>query len=351
MKKNRPFLILSIYLLTSVVCLLLQAVKHGGLYMSLCLGGYILLVGSYIYLELRNMERMKIQLEADKTVKEALFNLSLDGIYLENEKGEILDCNRSGHEMLGYTRDEMLKLSVRDLVTEDFARTIPDIIPDEMATGDRYVERINKKKDGTLIPTEINTRYVNLGGEKRLVVYARDITERKKMEEELRLLSIHDELTGLYNRRYIIDKLTSMIERLKRYEWDHFSLAMLDLDDFKRVNDMYGHVFGDEVLRKFALTVQEGLRTVDIVGRYGGEEFLVLLPCTYVRDAEVVIERLQTAVSSLEFTHPVKITFSAGLVEVTQERIGDYGLECTLNLVDEFLYKAKREGKNRILSC
>lgn len=351
MKKNRPLFILSIYLLTSVVCLLLQAVKHGGLFMSLCLGGYILLVGSYIYLELRNMERMKQQLEADKTVKEALFNLSLDGIYLENEKGEILDCNRSGHEMLGYTREEMLKLSVRDLVTEDFARTIPEIIPDEMATGDRYVERVNKKKDGTLIPTEINTRYVNLRGEKRLVVYSRDITERKKMEEELRLLSIHDELTGLYNRRYIIDKLSSMIERLKRYEWDHFSLAMIDLDDFKKVNDMYGHLFGDEVLRKFGHTIGEELRTVDIVGRYGGEEFLVLLPCTYVRDAEVVIERLQRNVGSLEFTHPVTITFSAGLVEVTQERTGDCRLESTLNLVDEFLYKAKREGKNRILSC
>lgn len=351
MKKNRPLFIFSIYLLTSVVCLLLQAVKHGGLFMSLCLGGYILLVGSYIYLELRNMEQMKKQLEADKTVKETLFNLSLDGIYLENEKGEILDCNYSGHEMLGYTRDEILKLSVRDLVPEEFAQTIPEIIPDEMATGDRYVERVNKRKDGTLFPTEINTRYIDLAGEKRLVVYVRDITERKKMEEELRLLSIHDELTGLYNRRYIIEKLGSMIERLKRYEWDHFSLAMLDLDDFKTVNDRYGHLFGDEVLRKFALTIQEELRTVDIVGRYGGEEFLVLLPCTYVRDAEVVIERLQNAVGLVQFSHPLKITFSAGLVEVTQAKIGECGLESTLNLVDKFLYKAKKQGKNRIFSC
>lgn len=350
MKKNRPLFILSIYLVTSVTCLILQTTKYGGGYMSLCLGGYIVLVGIYIYLELRNMERMKQQLEADKTVKEALFNLSLDGIYLENEKGEILDCNRSGHEMLGYTREEMLKLSVRDLVTEDFARTIPEIIPDEMATGDRYVERVNKKKDGTLIPTEINTRYVNLGGEKRLVVYSRDITERKKMEEELRLLSIHDELTGLYNRRYIIDKLSSMVERLKRYEWDHFSLAMIDLDDFKKVNDMYGHIFGDEVLRKFAHTIGEELRTVDIVGRYGGEEFLVLLPCTYVKDAEVVIERLQYAVGLLQFAHPVTITFSAGLIEVTQDRIDEFESENILGMVDKFLYNAKREGKNRIHS-
>lgn len=346
---KRSILVTLLYLVSTGVFLLLERSHNSFAHLELFIGTYVLIIASYIYLEIRHTEILKDKIKTDRKFQEILFDLSLDGIYIENEKGEILDCNRIGHEMFGYTKEEMLTKSIRDLVPKELAKSLPEIIPDEMATGDKYVERVNKKKDGTFFPTEINTQYVRIGEEKRLVAYVRDITERKKMEEELKGLSIHDDLTGIFNRRHMMDLLRQMLERLKRYKGDIFSIALIDLDNFKNINDKYGHIFGDSVLKTFADTIVSGVRTVDIVGRYGGEEFLVLFPYTSQEDSKVVMERLQNSVNSLTFFKPVKLSFSAGIIEVFQDDIREYGIDHIIAQVDGLMYQAKIQGKNKVL--
>ncbi len=162
--------------------------------------------GAFISVLLARSKKQTQRLRDSEKKYQTLIDLSLDGIYIENERGEILDCNTRGHEMFGYSKGEMLQLSIHDLVPLEFRTLIPDIIPDEMATGEAYVERENMKKDGTIFPTEINTRFVTLNGEKRLIAYVKDNTSQKAVEKALRKSEVR-----LRELNAVKDKLLSII--------------------------------------------------------------------------------------------------------------------------------------------
>ncbi len=124
-------------------------------------------------------------LESEEKFKN-LVEMAIDGIFVETDRGEILDCNSSACRMFGYTKEEMLGLTIADLVPDEFAKNLPERITAEDITGNVAVERVNKKKDGTIFPTEISTKLFKLGGEEKLIAYVRDITEHKKSEEALK---------------------------------------------------------------------------------------------------------------------------------------------------------------------
>jgi len=170
--------------------------------------------------------------------------------------------------------------------------------------------------------------------------------EKIRLFQEIKTLSIHDGLTGIFNHTYIVNKLNEEIERAKRYHSD-LSVMLFDLDNFKDVNDTYGHLAGDSVLQKLAELFTKKLRTIDIVGRYGGEEFLVILPETDLERAYVVGERLRAGVEQEEFIyeeHRIKLTVSGGISLYQQGHIAND----LIKIADNNLYKAKREGKNRL---
>jgi len=294
--------------------------------------------------------KIKKKVIAEKSIASTLLNLSLDGIYIENEQGEILNCNQSGHEIFGYTKDEMLKLSIRDLVSKEFAEKIPQIIPDDMATGDLYLERVNMKKNGELFPTEINSKYIYINGKKRLIAFVRDITVRKQMENDLREMTIRDELTKAYNRRYIMKKLKDEFF-FSQINKSTFSIAMLDIDNFKRVNDDFGHIFGDEVLIKFSNTIKKNLRKTDYLGRIGGEEFIIIFCNTFLVESYDILFRIKEKISSISWEkNDFSVTFSAGLFEVSHKNIDEHSSEKTIKLIDDLMYKAKKCGKNCIIT-
>jgi len=164
-------------------------------------------------------------------------------------------------------------------------------------------------------------------------------------KEKLEKLATFDSLTGLYNRRAILGKLRELINLANRYKED-FSLSMLDIDHFKKVNDRYGHLTGDEVLEEIATLIRQNIRDTDIVGRYGGEEFIIILPKTTLSSAWVVAERLRSIIEKAEMKDSAgnifAITVSQGLAG--WERGEDaYSL---ISCADEALYKAKEKGRN-----
>ncbi|GLI54628.1 hypothetical protein PM10SUCC1_01430 [Propionigenium maris DSM 9537] len=282
-------------------------------------------------------------------VSPTLLDLSLDGIYIENNRGEILECNPSGHEMFGYTKEEMLNLTIRDLVPEEFAKELPEIIPDNMATGDVYVERVNRKKDGEIFPTEINSKYIYIDGKKRLIVFVRDISTRKKMEDELKEMSRRDELTKVYNRRYIMKKLEDEIIRSK-LENCPLSIALLDIDNFKKVNDTFGHLFGDEVLIRFSNVIRKNLRKTDYLGRIGGEEFIIIFSNAVLDDGYNILFRVKEKMNSIFWEkEKLSVTFSAGLFEVDHGE-EEYSCKNVIKLIDNLMYRAKKCGKNCIIT-
>jgi diguanylate cyclase (GGDEF)-like protein/PAS domain S-box-containing protein len=290
------------------------------------------------------------EINAYKEACKTILNLSLDGIYIENERGDIMECNKAGHEMFYYTKEEMLKLNIRDLVPEDFRKDLPDIIPDEMATGDVYLERLNIKKNGDLFPTEINSKYVYLNNKKRLVVFVRDISERKKIDDKLRELSLIDELTKVYNRRCILNKLEDEIIK-SRSENLPLSIALIDIDDFKKVNDSFGHLFGDEVLKKFSNIMAETIRKTDFMGRIGGEEFIIIFPNTLLEESNSILLRIKENLSFVSWEKEnFSLTFSGGITELNSDNMNEFTSKDIINLTDQLMYKSKSCGKNCVMS-
>ncbi len=166
--------------------------------------------------------------------------------------------------------------------------------------------------------------------------------------EETRRLANSDALTGLQNRRRATERLEAEVARARRYGTP-LALALCDIDHFKQVNDRYGHNMGDEVLVRVASALQEALRQVDLVGRWGGEEFLVLLPDTDNEGAHIVGERLRMAIESLPaFTDgPNSVTCSVGMATFQ----GDDSATGFVDRADQSLYKAKKAGRNRVEYC
>jgi len=166
-------------------------------------------------------------------------------------------------------------------------------------------------------------------------------------QEQLEILVNTDPLTGLLNRRAILNRLDENIANARRYD-DDLSLLMMDIDHFKRVNDKYGHMIGDDVLEKVASLLQKRMRDTDIAGRYGGEEFLITLPKTDLSSALIVAERIRKGVRTAKMKvatgNVFVVTVSQGLV-IYQP--GD-DVQSLISRVDQLLYQAKRNGRDRI---
>lgn len=171
--------------------------------------------------------------------------------------------------------------------------------------------------------------------------------ELRNSAEELRNLSIHDALTGMFNRRYLNDFLGQQIPMAKR-QGKSISFLLLDLDHFKQVNDRFGHPVGDRILKEAADCVRSSVREYDLLCRYGGEEFLVVLTATDPAEAAIVAERVRANMETADFgLSGQHVTVSIGIASLPQ----DGTKEEALVAADSRLYKAKREGRNRCVGA
>jgi len=171
----------------------------------------------------------------------------------------------------------------------------------------------------------------------------------KKQKEKVKKLARRDQLTGLYNRREFEERFGDEFERARRYDMD-LSVMMLDLDHFKEVNDTYGHAAGDDVLGEVGRVMRESTRRVDVAGRYGGEEFTMVLPETDRSNTRRLAERLREAIADLTFESDDGETFGVtASIGVTEYQSGDEDHEDVIKRADEALYRAKRGGRNQVV--
>jgi diguanylate cyclase (GGDEF)-like protein len=172
--------------------------------------------------------------------------------------------------------------------------------------------------------------------------------EYYSLSEELKLLSMTDPLTGLFNRRYFHERIFEEIERVKRHS-ECFTVFVIDIDNFKSINDRHGHSTGDEILKMVAHTIRDAVRSMDVVARYGGEEFAVILPHTTKRDAYDIAERMRRGVEKdAMFTDTIELhpTVSIGIAEFPHDA---GSIDEIVNKADQAMYMAKRLGKNRVV--
>lgn len=161
-------------------------------------------------------------------------------------------------------------------------------------------------------------------------------------KQKLQKLSITDGLTGLFNKRFINTRLNEEIE-ISQQSRRKLAVALIDIDDFKSINDTYGHLFGDYVLKRISGTIVNNLRQNDVVGRYGGEEFLIMLPDTGREEGYAIVDRIRRKVLELQWEHKLQVTISGGVTELGNNQMTDL-----LKQADRLLYRAKFKGKNRI---
>ncbi len=201
--------------------------------------------------------------------------------------------------------------------------------------------------------------YQSLLNESSKITKIGDINQKKlfdanskieSQKEKLYTLSVTDYLTGSHNRRYILETLGLEFMKSERYSLS-LSCILIDIDNFKRINDNYGHQVGDYALRKVSDTIQQTIREVDLFGRYGGEEFLIILPNTKVYDAAIVAEKVRKIVAELKLesgnmeNESFMLTLSLGVAD-TQTRTPKTVEELLYN-TDKALYQAKDNNKNQ----
>jgi len=224
-----------------------------------------------------------------------------------------------------------------------------------------YVHSVSRSKPFRRFETDlIDGRWLLVSEQSypsgHLVLHCADITLQKKTEQELKEaiariehIAQTDELTNIPNRRHILGRFHEELLRAARYQHE-FCFGIVDIDHFKLVNDKYGHPVGDEVLRHFARFLRDHLRSQDMVGRLGGEEFAVLFPETRLDDALLVLSRIGEALQReclSQIAPDFSYTFSAGLASTDADLMQDCDL--LMARADKALYQAKNGGRNRVL--
>lgn len=271
---------------------------------------------------------------------------SINEVYIFNPKSLYFTyVNDSVLKKLGYTVEEMKGMTPLDIKTNYTMQSFLTFIEPLLDESKKHLtfQTIHRCKNGSEYNVEIRMQSMERNGNQEVVVIAQDITDRVCWEEELKKLATTDSLTGIFNRHQTNNELNIEIERAKRYK-SAFALVMFDLDDFKAVNDTYGHDVGDCVLKEVSTITQSHLRTSDRFGRWGGEEFLIILPELDQELALSVAKKIREAIAQYSFKGVSQITISVGVTVFNENDTNN----SILKRVDDALYEAKHAGRNTV---
>jgi diguanylate cyclase (GGDEF)-like protein/PAS domain S-box-containing protein len=276
--------------------------------------------------------------ESDKT-RQALLNAAGDGAMLLSTDGTIDALNEKAAEALGTEPDQIIGKNVFDLLPPDISSRRRESGRIVTETGRPF--QFEDERDGRWYHVTIYPVTDDESAVVQWAVFGREITETKKMEQELMRLSITDDLTGLYNQRHFIEKIDEEVERARRVGYS-LCLVIFDVDDFKTYNDTYGHLKGNEILRAIGtITLRSIRKDVDSAYRFGGDEFALILPYSDRDTADEIIERIASRTKG----RLGGVTISSGIATLT-DGISTHDL---IHLADQFMYRQKETGAgNRV---
>ncbi len=296
-----------------------------------------------------DLNRVNRELHHSETKYRNIFENAAEGIFRISDAGHLLEVNAAMANIFGFSSPEELisrETRRRTLEEQNGYRELLALVG---KTGDHIRHRTEmQRKDGEKIWVEIGAQaFHNAAGRiTHIDGLLSDITEEKRLHEELTRQAHTDALTGILNRRRFLENLRGEIAQARRMKFP-LSLAMIDIDYFKSINDAFGHDAGDRLLQRIARVCHNTLRERDSFGRLGGEEFAVCFPGVNHREAKKIADRLRRIIGAAQISvndRMVSVTASIGLCEL-EEGVDS---ENFLKAADAALYRAKREGRNRV---
>jgi diguanylate cyclase (GGDEF)-like protein len=261
-------------------------------------------------------------------IPDLVFRLDKNGVFLEFIPEKEFSLWKPSSEFLGR--------SVYDVLDKKVARQFMQNVNRAIETGETQILEYQLSLNGKNLHYELR---IMADGKGDILVVVRNFTRQKQAER----MAAMDPLTHAYNRRKFSELLDQEIKRVERND-KSFSMVMLDIDHFKKINDTHGHDAGDYVLKRMTNLIRENIRDVDILSRYGGEEFVIILPERNLKVAIAVAERIRKVIESACFDKVGQITISAGVSDFMQ---GD-SRESVFKKADKALYIAKNGGRNRV---
>ncbi len=357
LRERQPF---NIVLLFGAVCTLAMSEFYFTLYTTM-MGSYNVLGHIYkviAYLMIYRAIVVEVIEEPFDLLEQAmqkfrvLFDSAKDCMLLMTTDGRIMDINPSGHQRLGYTREEMLGRSIAEFDISEFASKVPERIAEILAKGHATFESAHQCKDGSKMPVDVNCRVIELNQETLLYSVIRDITERKNAEKQIEHLAFYDQLTDLPNRQLLHDRLSQALTSAERHA-RFGALLIIDLDNFKAINDTHGHRIGDLLLQQVAKRLISCVREADTVARLGGDEFVVLLENLNGKAVEAAAQTESVAEKILYMgnrpyqieTHEFRGSSSIGATMFSGQHLS---IDELMKQSDIAMYQAKKAGRNTL---
>jgi diguanylate cyclase (GGDEF)-like protein/PAS domain S-box-containing protein len=280
---------------------------------------------------------------------EDIIENSLNEIYIFDASSLMFDyANKGALQNCGYTIDEFLKMTPLDIKPNFSFEQFRDVIR-PLKNKDKEIivfETKHKRKDNSLYDADIHLQLINIEGEDKYVAFINDISKRKEaiaQKDYFYKKAIHDHLTKIYNRQMFDEIYEKEFSASKRYN-NRLSLILFDIDDFKNVNDTYGHDVGDKVLISISSSVKKLLRDSDVFARWGGEEFIILMRNTHINKAYDKAQDIRRVISENKIETVGNVTCSFGVSTLSEHS----NMQQIFKDADNALYKAKHNGKNRV---
>jgi diguanylate cyclase (GGDEF)-like protein/PAS domain S-box-containing protein len=288
--------------------------------------------------------------ESEKRFRDFFEKNSSVMLLIEPISGNIIEANESATTYYGYPKEKLVCMSMNDIIS------LPPESTDEEKKQDtreefNYFILQHRLASGEIRDVEVHLTPIESDGRSLLLSIIHDITDRIQLEEKLKEISIHDPLTNVFNRRYIFDRLEGIYSEYLRDD-NVFSVLIIDLDHFKNVNDTLGHQAGDFVLVEFTKIIKSYLRAYDLIGRYGGEEFIIIFINTRKEHVLSKVGGLLDTIRNTIFVYKeanVKITFSGGISDSSEFEKSTFSIEKIIEAADNRLYEAKNTGRNKIV--
>lgn len=282
-----------------------------------------------------------------KNLLETVLNATDDLVFFKDCKFRYMGCNRSFEKFAQREKSEIIGKDDFELFNYEIAKHLREndlkVIKDKktLVIEDWGVSTNSK----VLLQTKLTPFAYKKNSNCGILGLSRDITALHEIQEKLKEQAYRDELTNIFNRKAFNERIKEEIDLFQRYK-SVFCIAMYDIDNFKNINDTYGHDVGDKVLKEMTRGIKQHIRKTDLLFRIGGEEFVILFSKTSIKDAFDITEKIRELVSNMNIVDNETITISIGLTQIKEED----EINLIYERIDKLMYKSKHNGKNQTTS-